>query len=272
MLTEILNTKAVKTKLNTKPDKPVAPTLYTLAGLFLGLAILSTGVVLWLGSDTIFTLVQHGLNAWFALDTVQAMWYLTRAAGLTGYLLLWLSMVWGLAVSSKIFHPTLHGAFSYDMHQFISLFSLAFILVHMLVLMADRYLPFSWLHVLVPFTAPYRPLWVGIGVLGWYLTLLVTVTFYLRRWIGQRAFRVIHYLSFFSYLGVTLHGWFAGTDTTLWSVRWMYAGTALAIVFLTVYWLLTLRRSSPAAVTLLSNAQVINTRMNTKLINTAQKT
>lgn len=176
-------------------------------------------------------------NWLFALDTVQALWYITRAAGIIAYLLLWLSTAWGLAVSSKIFDPVLHRAFTYDMHQFISLVAIGFTILHIVVLFADQYLPFSVAQILIPFIAPYRPIWVGIGILGLYLTLLVTVTFYIRRWIGQKTFRVIHLASFLAYAGVTIHGLMAGTDSVLLATQLMYAGSALAIVFLTVYWL-----------------------------------
>lgn len=178
------------------------------------------------------------VSALFVLNSVQALWYLTRAAGLLAYLLLWLSTAWGLAVTSKIFDPLLHRAFTYDMHQYLSLLAIGFTVLHVGVLAADRYLPFSIAQILVPFIAPYRPLWVGVGVIGLYLTLLVTVTFYIRRWIGQRAFRAIHLSSFVAYAAVTLHGFFAGTDSVLWAMQFIYAGTFLAIVFLTSYWVL----------------------------------
>jgi predicted ferric reductase len=177
----------------------------------------------------------------FALDTVQAMWYLTRAAGLIAYLLLWLSTVWGLVVASKIFDPILHRAFTFDIHEFLSLFAIGFTLLHIVVLLGDQYLPFSLAQVLIPFAAPYRPVWVGLGVIGFYLTLLVTVTFYLRTRIGQKTFRSIHLISFLSYAAVTGHALYAGTDSVLWSAKLIYAVTALVIVFLTVYWYLMVR-------------------------------
>ncbi len=186
-------------------------------------------------------------NGLFALDSVQALWYVTRAAGIIAYLLLWLSTAWGLAVASKIFDPLLPRAFTFDAHEFLSLLAIGFTVLHVVVLLGDRYLPFSVAQVLIPFVAPYRPLWVGIGVIGLYLTLLVTVTFYIRRWISQKAFRAIHLLSFLAYFGVTLHGLFAGTDSVLWTTQLMYAGTALAIVFLTVYWFLVTRFTRPAS-------------------------
>jgi sulfoxide reductase heme-binding subunit YedZ len=180
------------------------------------------------------------LNQLFAIDSVQLLWYITRAAGLTAYVLLWLSVVWGLAVSSKIFDSLLHRMFTYDYHQFISLLAIGFIILHIAVLMADRYLPYTLAQVLIPFLSPYRPLWVGIGVIAFYLTLLVTITFYIRSRIGSKAFRAIHVSSLLAYLGATVHGFYSGTDSSLLTTQIVYAGTFLAVVFLTVYWLIIL--------------------------------
>ncbi len=187
------------------------------------------------------------LNLWlqflkwlFAIDSVQTWWFITRAAGLVGYLLLWLSTAWGLAVPSKIIDPVIQRTFTFDFHQVISLLSIGFIILHIIVLLFDHYLPFSVTQVLVPFTSSYRPLWVGIGVITLYLILLVTVTFYLRRRIGMRAFRAIHLLSLVGYIGATLHGLYAGTDSPLLSVIWMYKLSFLSIVFLTAFWLVNM--------------------------------
>ena len=176
----------------------------------------------------------------FALNHVQLWWYVTRSAGLVAYLLLWLSTAWGLAVSSKITDTLLHRAYTYDFHQFISLLAIGFMILHFSVLYLDRYLPFSIVQVLVPFTSNYRPVWVGIGIISFYIMLLVTVTFYMRRRIGVKAFRSIHVLSLVGYLGATLHGLFAGTDSPLVSMQLIYKGSFLVIIFLTAYWLMML--------------------------------
>lgn len=187
------------------------------------------------------------LDALFGFNSVQGLWYVTRAAGLVAYLLLWLSTVWGLAVSNKILDPVLHRAFTYDAHQFLSLFAIGFIVLHVAVLLGDRYLPYSAAQILIPFASPYRPVWVGIGVIGLYLTLLVSVTFYVRRQIGIRTFRVIHYLSFIAFATAALHGWFSGADTPLAATQLMYAGTVLSVVFLTVYLIVITRLNRPSS-------------------------
>jgi branched-subunit amino acid ABC-type transport system permease component len=78
---------------------------------------------------------------------------------------------------------------------------------------------------------------------------LVTVTFYIRQWIGMKTFRVIHVASFIAYAAAAVHGLMAGTDSPLWTTQVMYTGTTLVIVFLTVYWvaMLLLNRQAPQA-------------------------
>jgi predicted ferric reductase len=208
----------------------------------------------------IFSLTPSGqaagqwLNWFFALDSVQLWWYVTRASGIVAYLLLWFSMVLGLAVTSKFLDQLLDRMFTYDFHQFISLLSIAFVVLHVAVLLLDRYLPYTIWQILVPFISPYRPFWVGVGVIGFYLTLLVTITFYIRNRIGTRAFRIIHVLSLVGYLGATLHGIYAGTDSPLPAMQLLYKGTGLVVIFMTIFWLVLLalrkleaRRLAPTA-------------------------
>jgi predicted ferric reductase len=215
---------------------------YTLSRIFLdGLAIFAVLALFAAGLVLLLTpagdWLASSLNWLFAADSQQLWWYVTRSAGILAYLLLWLSTVWGLAVPSRIIQPLLDQGSTFDFHQFISLLSIGFVLLHVLVLTLDRYLPYSTLQILIPFLSPYRPLWVGIGVISFYLILLVTVTFYLRTRIGMNTFRAIHVLSLAGYLGVTLHGFYSGTDSPLLSMQLLYRGTALVVVFLTVYWL-----------------------------------
>ena len=201
-------------------------------------AFLGGAGIYMLASSTLGARFTDALDPIFALSSVQVMWYITRASGLMAYFLLWLSTAWGLAVSSKILDSFLHRTFTYDYHQFISLLSIGFVALHVGVLMFDRYLPYTLAQAFIPFLSPYRPVWVGLGVISLYLILLVTVTFYIRGRIGSRAFRAIHVLSLVAYLGVAAHAVFAGTDSALWFTRILYAGTFLITVFLTTYWLI----------------------------------
>jgi predicted ferric reductase len=204
-------------------------------GVTLLVALGAVGVLLSILGYSPSAVIQQALDGLFALSTTQTMWYITRAAGIISYLLVWLSTGWGLAVSNKILDPVLHRAFTFDFHEFLSLLAIGFIGLHIAVLLADQYLPFSVAQILVPFSAPYRPVWVGVGQIGLYLTLLVSLTFYTRKQIGQKTFRVIHLLSYLAFIGAALHGLFAGTDSPLPTVQAMYIVTTLSVVFLTAY-------------------------------------
>ncbi len=199
------------------------------------IGFLAVTLIAMLSNTSPFLMIDQTMDKLFKIDTVQSMWYITRAAGLVAYVLLWLSTVWGLAVSSKIIDPLVQRGSSYDFHQVLSLLSIAFIVLHIVVLMFDQYMPYTLAQILIPFTSPYRSVWVGIGVIALYLTVLVSVTFYIRRWIGQKAFRTIHYLSLIAFIGSAIHGLFSGTDSPLWTVQAMYSFTSLSVVFLTVY-------------------------------------
>jgi predicted ferric reductase len=212
-------------------SRPIA-NIMVVSVIFAGMliAIVLEGSV---GGSTVALKIQTMLG----MNSVQIWWYVTRASGLTGYFLLWLSMVWGFVIPTKLLQPALEGTFAYDFHEHLSLMGLGFVILHVAVLLFDKYLPFSILQILVPFIDSYRPFWVGLGIISFYIMLLVTFTFYLRQQIGVKAFRSIHLLSLVGYLGTTLHGLFAGTDSALPVTTFLYVGTFLIVLFLTVYWL-----------------------------------
>jgi predicted ferric reductase len=178
------------------------------------------------------------------LDSVHIWWYVSRASGLMAYLLMWLSTLWGFAISSKIFDSFLKREFTYDFHEHLSLLALCFMLLHAIVLMLDKVEPMSLVEILVPFASNYRPLWTGIGIIAFYLSILVTVTFYIRSRISMKAFRAIHYLSIVAFVGALFHGLYAGADSALNWTQLMYWGTFLSTVFFAVYWLVFARLQS----------------------------
>jgi len=203
--------------------------------LLVGIAILAGGLLA-VQTDSASSPFQM-LNNLFALNNVHIWWYISRASGLMGYLLFWLSTLLGFAISSKIFDSFLGRVFTYDFHEHLSLLSLGFIGLHAIVLLFERVEPLSLTEILIPFISVYRPFWTGIGIIAFYLTILVTVTFYIRSWISMKAFRVIHYLSIAAYVGALFHGLYAGTDAILTWVQFMYWGTFLSVIFFCIYWL-----------------------------------
>src|SRR5574341_647780 len=141
-----------------------------------------------------------GLSASLLGASPKAYWYLSRASAMVAYGLLWLSMALGLLITNKMARLWPGAPTAFDLHQHASLLGLAFALFHGLILMGDKYIHYTLAQVLLPFaSAGYRPVWVGLGQIALYLLAIVGLSFYVRRSIGHRAWRLIHYLSFVLY-------------------------------------------------------------------------
>ncbi len=163
-------------------------------------------------------------------------WYIARAAGLTSFVLLWLSMASGLLITNKVARVW-PGAFTaFDLHQFTSLLGLGFIVIHVVVLLGNQYVPYSLFQLLVPFTSTdYRPIWVSIGQVALYLFIPVTFTFYVRKHIGNRMWHLIHFASYAVFALSLMHGLFSGTDSANIWVSSMYWVTGASLLGLTVH-------------------------------------
>ena len=76
---------------------------------------------------------------------------------------------------------------------------------------------------------------MGIGQLGFYLWIIVAFSFYVRKQMGTRTWRLVHYASFLSFAMAMLHGILSGTDAaTTWAGN-MYWISGAVLLFLFIY-------------------------------------
>jgi len=180
------------------------------------------------------------------VKTDPTFWILARASGLTAYLLLTTSVLAGLLVKARPFGKAISPAKATDVHRFLSLLGLGALAIHGLALLLDRSVHIRLLDLLVPGLAPYRPLWTGAGVLAAELMVVIVVSFSLRRRIGARNWRRLHYLTFFVFAAATIHGLAAGTDSgKSWALA-LYLAAVGAVVAATV-WRVLVPPPRPAA-------------------------
>jgi predicted ferric reductase len=180
------------------------------------------------------------LTASLVSPSPKAYWYLSRASGFVAYLLLWLSVVLGLLITGKLSRLWPGGPTTVDLHQFSGLLGLAFAVFHALILFGDQYVGYTPLQLLVPFAGvDYRPVAVGLGQIAFYLSLLVGLSYYVRRHIGFRVWRLLHFGAFAVYALITVHGLAAGTDAASPMVVALYSATGVVTLFLTVFRILT---------------------------------
>ena len=100
---------------------------------------------------------------------------------------------------------------------------------------SDRSVPFSPLEILVPFAAPWQALWVGVGQVALWLSVVVMGSFYLRKRIGQKRWRTLHYLAFLAWAGATAHGLMSGTDSGAPWAWATYVASGTIVAFLVAY-------------------------------------
>ena len=184
--------------------------------------------------------------AWFIIPTYlpgmvqsaignapKAYWYLSRSAGVMAIVLVWLSVVWGLLLTTTLGKMIGQVASIVDIHRHLSWLTVVFVLVHIFVLLGDKYITYTVLTLFIPYAdTAYRPFEVALGQIGYYVVVLVTVSFWVRRWIGQKLWRALHYLSFVAYGLVIAHAYLAGTDSP--TLVWGYVASVIVVLFLTM--------------------------------------
>jgi len=121
------------------------------------------------------------------------------------------------------------------LHQDLSAIAIGLTGLHGALLALDTYVPQTVRQLVIPFAGPYRPEWVGIGQIAFYLMVVVYASFFVRRRIGQRAWRALHYTTFLAFVGATAHGVMSGTDSPADWALWIYASASVAVVFLLAY-------------------------------------
>ena len=139
------------------------------------------------------------------------VWYFARSAGIVAYLLLSGSVLLGVLMAGRASFTWPKFAVE-EVHRFLAILTGVFIVLHGGSLLLDRVVPISLGQELVPFTSPYRPLAVGLGVCAMELVAAVGITNALRKRLPHPTWRRLHYLTLPAWLLASLHGVLAGTD------------------------------------------------------------
>jgi DMSO/TMAO reductase YedYZ heme-binding membrane subunit len=144
--------------------------------------------------------------------TSQIWWYTARSGGLLAWVLLAASVIWGLALTTRVASRLTRPAWLLDLHRFLGGAALVFTVIHVAGILMDSYVHFGLAEVLVPLTGTWHPVAVSWGIVGLYLLVAVEVTSLLRTRMPQRLWRQIHYVSFPLFITTTIHALSAGTD------------------------------------------------------------
>ena len=158
-----------------------------------------------------------------------------RGSGIAAFALLTASTAWGLLVSSKLLTRMVKAKPLTWFHESLGIGALLATVIHITVLSVHDYLDFTWAEILVPGKSDWRALPVALGIMAFYCLTIVVVSFYVKKWIGQKMWRTIHFISIGVFVSALAHGITAGTDTKSPMMIGIYAGSLLVVSVLLAY-------------------------------------
>ena len=141
-----------------------------------------------------------------------ALWYATRASGLTALVLLTLTMVLGITTTTRARARNWPGFAQQELHRRISILSVVFLGIHVLTSVLDTFVNIPLAAVVVPFVSKYQGFWVGVGAVALDLMIAVFVTSLLRERMRPALWRAVHWLAYLSWPVAMAHTFGMGTD------------------------------------------------------------
>ncbi|OZB80347.1 MAG: hypothetical protein B7X41_18035 [Microbacterium sp. 14-71-5] len=163
-----------------------------------------------------------------------APWVLGRAAGLTSYVLLLALVSTGTVLAHPwarhLRHPSARTRLA--LHAGLATFTLAFTVLHVVVLATDPWAKVGWAGALLPMAAAYRPVPVSLGVIAVWAGLFTGLTARFAGRLPGRLWWPVHKVAAGLLVLVWAHSVLAGSDVV--ALRGFYVGTGCAVVALAV--------------------------------------
>ena len=173
----------------------------------------------------------------------QALWYLTRGSGVVALLLLTTTALLGVLTASRWRGERWPRFAVAGLHRNVTLLALAFIGMHVVTTIADGYAPVGVKDAFLPFVSRYRPVWLGLGALAFDLLLAITATSLLRKRIGHRTWRALHWSAYAAWPLALAHGLGAGSDARF---GWMATLSIACLILVAAAGAARLVRDGPA--------------------------
>jgi sulfoxide reductase heme-binding subunit YedZ len=168
-------------------------------------------------------------------STPTFVWYLMRGSGLVALVLLSVTVALGVVGVKRWGSTRWPRIVTAGLHRNVSLLAVCFLCVHIATALIDGWIGLSWFGVVIPFQSTYRPIWVGMGALALDLLIAVIATSLLRRHIGLRTWRLVHWATWVLWPVALVHALGSGTDVgSGWGIG--IEVTCVAMVLAAVVW------------------------------------
>jgi DMSO/TMAO reductase YedYZ heme-binding membrane subunit len=161
-------------------------------------------------------------------------WYVARSSGWVAFVLLAVTVVWGILGITKVIERKGLPRWMMDLHKYVALLTMVFTGVHLAALVADNYVHIGWREILVPYALDWKPGAITFGIVAFYLLVAVQVSSWLRSRLPRKVWKSVHMLSYQAMWLVAMHGLRAGTDASNRVVRVGVAVVVILTSFLTL--------------------------------------
>lgn len=166
----------------------------------------------------------------------ESLHLIAATVGFTSFILIWLAVMWGMFLRNGwaltwVRHSTLLAT-----HTTVALLGLCLGVVHAAAQLAKPGNLFGLVEVLVPFAFWRDPLGTGVGIIGLYILVAVTMSIMIQRWLGYSRWRALHSLTYVAFTLLVAHILISGSDTGISMLTWTVVG---AWVLTVVVWFAT---------------------------------
>jgi sulfoxide reductase heme-binding subunit YedZ len=163
------------------------------------------------------------------------LWYATRATGLVTLLLLTASVLLGVLTAGRFASQRWPRFLSQGLHHNISLLVLVLLALHVGTTVIDTYTSIPLTAAFIPFVSSYKTVWLSLGAVASDMLLALVVTSLLRKRIGHRPWRLVHWLAYACWPVAVVHGLGIGTDRNATWVFVMTLACAASVLAVTTW-------------------------------------
>jgi DMSO/TMAO reductase YedYZ heme-binding membrane subunit len=142
--------------------------------------------------------------------------------------------MWGLLLRTRIL-PAASPVRLMNLHKYLGSLALVTLAIHLVTVILDPTLGFTWANVLIPFTASWKPLALATGIIAAYLMVPVQLVARVRARMGKAGatwFNRTHLIAYAAWPLATAHYVMAGTDALVPASIMLISSVTLVIVLL----------------------------------------
>lgn len=166
-------------------------------------------------------------------------WYVVRASGVVALALLLLVTISGIGMVTGLTYRFIEPLKAWTIHRAMAIALAVSTLVHMGFLLIDKFAPYSFANILIPFSVRYEhshlfgisvgSLYNAMGIIAAYLLAIVLISSLFIIDTKKKFWQWLHYLSYPLMVLVFFHALFLGTDFKHGAVRilWTLFGLVL---------------------------------------------